>query len=254
MADISVVLITKNAERKLTQCLESLSAFPEVVIYDNGSTDATLEIAKGFKNVKLFEGKFFGFGETKKYASTLASNDWVFSLDADEVISPELIKELQNIVLDESTCYQVRRDNYYRGKHIKCCGWYPEYIIRLYHRGKTNFSDAKVHETIETKNLKVNKLQYPIEHYSFDSVADFLVKIQSYSEIYAKDMQGKKTVSVFAGLLRGIFAFIKSYFFRRGWLCGFEGFVVSFFHGLGTVVKYLKLHEKNTGGKNDKGF
>jgi len=105
--------------------------------------------------------------------------------------------------------------------------------------------DAKVHESIETKGLKVEKLKAPIEHYSFDSVSDFLVKIQIYSEIYANDMQGKKHVSVLAGVGRGLFAFIKSYFFRKGIFCGFEGLVIAFFHGLGTTVKYLKLHEKN---------
>jgi len=245
MPDISVVMITKNAERKLEQCLGSLSTFAEVVIYDNGSTDNTLEIAKGFDNVKVFEGAFFGFGKTKAHAATLATHDWVFSLDADEVVSSNLAEELSKKTLDAAACYQVQRDNYYRGKHIKCCGWYPEYIVRLYHREKTNFSDAPVHETVQTKGLKVEKLQAPIEHYSFDSVADFLVKIQSYSEIYAKDMQGKKDVSIFAGLGRGIFAFIKSYFFRKGIFCGFEGFTIAFFHGLGTIVKYLKLHEKN---------
>ena len=245
MTDISVVMITKNAERKLELCLASLSSFPEVIIYDNGSTDSTLGIAAKFANVKVFEGKFFGFGETKKYASTLASHDWVFSLDADEVVSAELAKELQRTNLDKQVCYQVRRDNYYRGKHIKCCGWYPEYIVRLYHREATNFSHAKVHESIETKGFNIKKLQAPIEHYSFDSVADFLVKIQSYSDIYANEMQGKKQVSVLAGVGRGLFAFIKSYFFRRGIFCGFEGLVIAFFHGLGTTVKYLKLHEKN---------
>jgi len=245
MPKISVVMITKNASRKLEACLSSLSSFDEVVMYDNGSTDNTLEIAAQFENVKIFEGEFLGFGETKKHASTLASHDWIFSLDADEVVSKDLAIELQNMTLDENRCYQVRRDNYYRNKHIKCCGWYPEYIVRLYHRATTNFSDSKVHESIQTDGLKVNRLKYPIKHYSFDSVADFLMKIQSYSEIYANDMQGKKSVSVLAGFSRGIFAFIKSYFFRKGWLCGFEGFVIAFFHALGTVVKYLKLHEKN---------
>jgi glycosyltransferase involved in cell wall biosynthesis len=245
MADISVVMITKNAERKLEQCLASLSAFAEVVIYDNGSTDNTLEIAKGFENVKVFEGEFFGFGKTKAYAATLATHDWIFSLDADEMVSAELAEELSEKTLDAEVCYQVRRDNYYRGKHIKCCGWYPEYIVRLYHREKTNFSDAPVHETVQTKGLKVEKLQAPIEHYSFDSVADFLVKIQSYSEIYAQDMQGKKQVCVLMGVMRGLFAFMKSYIFRKGIFCGFEGFTIAFFHGLGTTIKYLKLYEKN---------
>ncbi len=245
MAEISVVMITKNAARKLEQCLASLSMFPEVVIYDNGSTDSTLEIAAQFPNVRVFEGEFFGFGETKRHASSLASHDWIFSLDADEVISESLADELLTMELAPQTCYQVRRDNYYRGKHIKCCGWYPEYIVRLYHRQQTDFSNAKVHETIVTKCMAVKKLKHPIAHYSFDSVADFLAKIQSYSEIYANDMQGKKQVSLFAGVARGLFAFIKSYLFRKGMFYGFEGFVIAFFHGLGTTVKYLKLHEKN---------
>lgn len=238
-------MITKNAERMLHDCLSSLVKLDEVVIYDNGSTDHTLEIAAQFPNVKVFEGEFLGFGDTKKHASTLATNDWIFSLDADEVVSEELVDELLSIKLDEKTCYDVRRDNYYRRKHIKCCGWYPQYITRLYHRTQTNFSNAVVHETIKTDGLNRGELQHPIKHYSFHSVADFLVKIQSYSEIYADDMKGRKTVSVFTAYSRGMFAFIKSYFFRKGWCSGFEGFVISFFLALGTTVKYLKLYEKN---------
>jgi len=243
--NISVVMITKNAERKLAQCLDALVMFDEVVIYDNGSTDNTLEIAAKFANVKVFEGEFFGFGETKKYASTLASHDWIFSLDADEVVSVQLAKELQNINLDTQTCYQVRRDNYYRGKHIKCCGWYPEYVVRLYNRRQTNFSDAPVHEAVQTKGLKIKSLQAPIAHYSYETVADFLAKVQSYSEIYAEDMQGQKNISIVVGLGRGLFSFIKNYFFRKGIFYGFEGFVIAFFQGVGSTVKYLKLYDKN---------
>ncbi|MDX8383360.1 MAG: glycosyltransferase family 2 protein [Ghiorsea sp.] len=245
MNHISVVMITKNAEKVLEQCLASLVKFDDVVLYDNGSTDQTLDIAAQFDNVHVFQGEFLGFGKSKAHAASMAQHDWVFSLDADEPMSQALVDELLTMQIDGGTCYQVRRDNYFRGKHIKCCGWYPEYIVRLYPRKVTNFSDAKVHETVKTSGLSVQKLQHPIEHYSFFSVADFLTKIQSYSEIYADDMRGKKQVSVFAGVLRGLFAFIKSYFFRKGLFYGFEGFVISFFHGLGTTVKYIKLHEKN---------
>ncbi len=245
MNKISVVLITKNAELLLEKCLDSLTRFDEVVMYDNGSTDKTVEIAARFPNVKVFEGEFLGFGKSKKHAATLASHDWVFSLDADETITESLVTELLTMPLDEQTCYQVRRDNFYRNKHIKCCGWYPEYIVRFYNRTKTNFSDAAVHETVLMENMSKAKLKSPIHHYSFHSVADFLVKIQSYSEIYANEMQGKKQVSLFTAVSRGLFAFLKSYVFRKGWCSGFEGFVISFFHALGTTVKYLKLYEKN---------
>ncbi|MDQ6988971.1 MAG: glycosyltransferase family 2 protein [Mariprofundaceae bacterium] len=245
MNQISVVMITKNAEKVLVQCLASLAKFDDVVLYDNGSSDQTLNIAAQFDNVVVFQGEFMGFGRTKAHAASLAKHDWIFSLDADEPMSPRLVEELLTMQLGEQTCYQVRRDNYFRGKHIKCCGWYPEYIVRLYHRNTTNFSDAKVHETVKIQGLSVKNLHHPIEHYSFFTVADFLTKIQSYSEIYADDMRGKKKVSVFVGVLRGLFAFIKSYFFRKGMFYGFEGFVIAFFHGLGTTMKYLKLYEKN---------
>ncbi len=238
-------MITKNADTSLEKCLASLSEFDEVIIYDNGSTDETLNIAKKYKNVVLHQGEFLGFGPSKAYAATLAKNDWIFSLDSDEVITEDLSFELLNMELDPKTCYEVRRDNYYRQKHIKCCGWYPEFITRLYNKNVTNFSNAMVHETVELKECKLKKLRFPINHYSFHSVSDFLVKIQNYSEIYANDMKGKKDASPFKAFSRGLFAFIKSYFFRKGWRSGFEGFVIALFHGLGTTVKYLKLHEKN---------
>lgn len=245
MNKISVVMITKNAAVHLKRALDSLSAFDEVIIYDNGSSDETLSIAKSYPNVKCLEGPFLGFGKSKKHAATLASNPWIFSLDADETVTNELKDELLTMKLEANKVYQVRRDNYYRGKHIKCCGWYPEYIVRLYNKTQTNFSEAMVHETVEIHNMQLERLKAPINHYSFHAVSDFLQKIQTYSEIYAEEMREKKDASVFKAVTRGSFAFIKSYLFRRGFLAGFEGFVISYFHALGTTIKYLKLHEKN---------
>ncbi len=245
MNKISIVMITKNAALTLEKSLNSLKEFDEVLIYDNGSTDATLDIITKFDNISLHQGEFLGFGPTKAHAANLARNDWIFSLDADETITQELGNHLLNMSLPADTCFEIRRDNYYRNKHIKCCGWYPEYITRLYNKKTTNFSNAMVHETVETKKCTVAKLPFPINHYSFHSVSDFLVKIQNYSEIYANDMKGKKDASIFKAFSRGLFAFIKSYFFRKGCISGFEGFVIAMFHGLGTTVKYLKLHEKN---------
>lgn len=245
MIAISVVMITKNASLHLQECLESLTLFEEVVIYDNGSTDNTLEIATEFSNVSLHTGPFLGFGKSKAHAVSLAKNEWVFALDADEPMSEALISELQKISLEEGTLYEVRRDNYYHDKHIKCCGWYPEYIIRLFNRQETNYDDAVVHEQVQRHHLKSQKLKHPIKHYSFHNVSDFLEKIQKYSELYAETHQGKKKSSVFKAIFRGQFMFFKSYILKGGWKCGFEGFVISFFAGLGTTVKYLKLNEKN---------
>ena len=245
MNAISIVLITKNAGNSLKACLDSLRAFDDVVIYDNGSSDSTLEIARSYANVNLHQGEFFGFGKTKAHAVTLAKYPWVFSLDSDETVTPELASELLDMQLDETKLYYVRRDNYYNGRHIKCCGWYPEKIVRLFNKTKTTFDDAVVHEKIEIKGLGLDHLENPIQHFSFHSVADFLVKIQNYSEIYANEHKGKKSAGICKAIFRGKSMFLKSYLIKGGWKCGFEGFVISFFAGLGTTVKYLKLREKN---------
>ena len=245
MNHISIVLITKNSDTSIKACLESLRDFDDVVIYDNGSTDKTLDIAASYPNVTLHQGDFFGFGKTKAHAVNLARYDWVFSLDSDETVTPELAHELLQMPLDPSRLYLVRRDNFYNGRHIKCCGWYPENIVRLFNKTTTNFDDSVVHEKIEIKGLSTAYLKHPIQHYSFHSVADFLDKIQKYSEMYATEHKGKKSSSILKAVLRGKSMFIKSYIIKGGWKCGFEGFVISFFAGLGTTVKYLKLREKN---------
>lgn len=245
MHNVTVVIITKNAQKTLKETLESLKSFTEVVIYDNGSEDETIAIANAYENVVVKQGEFFGFGKTKAYAANFASNDWIFSLDADERITQPLLDELVQMTLEEGHVYEVQRDNYYHDKLIKCCGWYGERIVRLYNRKETNFDDAMVHENVMVKSLKTKHLMHPITHHSFYCVADFMGKIQKYSEIYAKDHCGKKDASIAKALFRGFFMFFKSYFLKGGIKSGFEGFVISFFAGLGTTVKYIKLREKN---------
>ena len=243
LAKITVVLINKNSEQKLKPCLESLKDFKEVILYDNGSSDKSLEIAKKYKNIKIYEGEFLGFGASKKKASNFATNDWIFSLDTDECISTKLKEELKALNLEDKAVYSLRRDNYYKNRLIKTCGWYGERVLRLYNKKITNFNDNKVHEHIISKGLKKIKLNEPINHYSFRKIADFLDKIQIYSEIYAKEHKNKKNISIFNALFRGFYSFFKSYILKKGITEGFDGFIISFFNGLGTTVKYLKLKE-----------
>ena len=130
---ISITILTKNSEEVLEKTLESTVAFSEVVLLDTGSTDGTLEIARKFHNVKIFNAPFQGFGKTHNVATSFASNDWVFSLDSDEVLSKELVQELLNKELDSQCVYAVRRRNFLYGKEIKgCSGWNPDWVLRLY--------------------------------------------------------------------------------------------------------------------------
>ena len=242
---ISVTILTKNSERYLSEVLEALTRFDEVLIYDNGSTDKTFEIAESFPNVTLKKGAFLGFGPTHNLASSLARNDWILSIDSDEVVTQELATELLNLQLDPQAVYSFPRHNYYNGKFIKGCGWYPDRQWRLYNRAQTRFTDAQVHEAIIFKGMRSIPLTAPLVHYSYGSHAEFLSKMQSYSDLFAKQNVGKKQSSPCKAVLHGLFAFIKSYFLKRGWLGGYEGFVISVYNGNTAFYKYLKLYEAN---------
>lgn len=245
MIPISVTILTKNSEKYLSQLLDSLTAFDEVLIYDNGSTDDTFEIAKGFSNVKIVVGPFEGFGPTHNKASSYAKHPWILSIDSDELTTPEMVKEIASLTLQEDAVYSFPRHNYFNGKFIRWCGWYPDRQRRLYHRDKTQFTNAQVHEAIITSNMRLIKLKGPLIHYSYDSIADFLSKMQSYSTLFAQQNQGKKSSSQYKALIHGLFAFIKSYILKRGFLGGYEGFVISAYNGHTAFYKYLKLYEAN---------
>lgn len=242
---ISVTVLTRNSEKYLSQVLSSLQSFDEVVIYDSGSTDKTFQIAEQFPNVKVYKGTFIGFGPTHNVASNFAINDWVLSIDSDELATPEMVQEIKNLSLDDGCVYSFPRNNYFNGKWIKWCGWYPDKQIRLYNRKKTCFSNAQVHEAIVSKNLRVISLKGAIVHYSYETISDFLSKMQSYSELFAEQNRGKKSSSPIKAILHGFFAFFKSYVLKKGFLGGYEGYVISTYNAHTAYYKYLKLYEKN---------
>jgi glycosyltransferase involved in cell wall biosynthesis len=240
---ISVTILTKNSSKTLPETLKSVKEFPEVVVLDTGSTDTTLELAA---SCKVYSREFQGFGPTHNLASSLASHGWILSIDSDEVVSPELAKEILNLKLDPACVYMARRDNYFNGKHIKCCsGWYPDWVVRLYHRKATRFSDDAVHERILTKGLKIVKLHSPILHTPYRTTSDLITKMQIYSSLFAEQNKGRKTSSFFHAILHGGHAFLKSYFLKWGFLGGKEGLILSFHNSQIAFYKYLKLAELN---------
>lgn len=242
---ISITILTKNSRQYLETVLNSVQDFAEVIIYDNGSTDDTLEIAKKFKNVKIIIGKFEGFGPTHNIASSHAKHEWVLSLDSDEIVTDEMSLEIKSLQLDENSVYSFSRHNYFNNKFIKWCGWYPDRQIRLYNRTKTQFDDAKVHEAIMLQGMKVIALKAAMIHYSYASISDFLNKMQSYSNLFAEQNRHIKKSSPCKAALHGSFAFFKSYILKRGFLGGYEGFIISAYNGHTSFYKYMKLYEAN---------
>ncbi|NGX61995.1 MAG: hypothetical protein K940chlam9_01488 [Chlamydiae bacterium] len=243
--DIAVTILVKNGERKLREVLSSLANFKEVLLYDTGSTDQTLEIGKSFSNVTIVERLFTGFGPDHNKAASLAKHDWILSLDSDEVLSVALAEEILSLSLDPTCVYSLPFENYYRGKKIRYCGWYPERHVRLYNKKTTQFDNAYLHERIQTGNLKEVALKKPLYHYSYDSISDFLVKMERYSSLFAQQYKGKRQASPWTAWIHGMGAFCKSYFLKKGFLGGYEGFLISSYNAHTAFYKYLKLYEAN---------
>ncbi|SMM99249.1 Lipopolysaccharide core biosynthesis glycosyltransferase, group 2 family protein [uncultured Candidatus Thioglobus sp.] len=241
---ISVVIIVKDGEKTIKKTLESIQDFNDVVVYDNGSTDKTVSIVKNHTNVNLIQGEFLGFGPTKNKAATYAKNNWILSLDADEVISKVFVNNLKEKHLNQQTIYQIFRKNYYKNTPIKHC-WNNDKIIRLYHSQQTEFDNKKVHEKILSKDLNVELLTGFVDHYPYNSVSDFVKKLDIYSSEFARDNAGKRQSSPIKAVLNGGFSFFKTYFLKRGFLDGYAGLVIAFSHMATNFYKYIKLYELN---------
>ena len=242
---ITPVIIVKNGAKTIQKTLDSLKDFQDVVVYDNGSNDGTQEIVKTYSNVNLIEGNFIGFGPTKNRASSYAKNDWILSIDSDELLDNELINTLKITKLEKNTVYILNRLTFYKKIQIKYSGWNNEKIKRVYNKKTTKFNDNMVHENIIITNLKKEELQGNIEHYSYQSISEFIIKADKYSTLFAEENTGVKTSSPIKAIFNSIYSFIKTYFFKRGFLDGYAGLLIAFSHAVTNFYKYLKLYEKN---------
>ncbi len=231
---ISVTVLTKNSSKYLAKCLQSVAKFDEIVVLDNGSTDNTIEIAKSFVNVKVYESPFIGFGPLKNLAVSYASNDWIFSLDSDELVTKELFNELNNLKFDNNFYgYFVPRLNNFFEKEIKTCGLYPDYTIRLFDRTKAQFSNVQVHESVQLKS-NIGYLKSDIYHHAYSTIEEFIAKQNRYSTL------NHKKKSVLKAIINPYWTFFKLYFLKLGFLDGWHGFIISKLYSQYTFWKYIK--------------
>jgi glycosyltransferase involved in cell wall biosynthesis len=245
MLSISAIVLTKNSSKTLSQTLESLKHFKEIIVIDTGSTDNSKEITKTFPNTKLYEHTFSGFGGLRLTATEYATYPWIFSLDSDEILSKEASLALSLKTLSPNKVYSFPFHNYFNNRFIKWCGWYPDRHIRLFHKDHAKFSSDFVHEKVLYEGLTEEKLLTPIEHHSYKEISDFLDKMQRYSTLFAEQNRYKKTSSVSKAIVHGCFAFFKSYILKRGILGGNEGFIIALYNSQTSYYKYLKLWENN---------
>ncbi len=230
---LSVVIITKNEEKFISDAIKSSLFADEVLILDSGSTDNTCNIASEL-GVKVFEEEWRGFGPQKNRAVELASNDWVFVLDSDERITEELKKEiLETLENPSANGYFVARLNNFFGKDIKTCGLYPDYSIRLFNRKFGNFNDVTVHESVQLQTKAQNFKNHMI-HLAYESIDEFITKQNRYSTL------NHKKKSFFKAIINPYWTFFKLFILKQGFKDGWHGFVISKLYAQYTFWKYVK--------------
>lgn len=252
MVKLSAVIITFNEERNIVRCLESLAGIAdEIVVVDSLSTDKTVELCKPF-NAIILQHEFEGYMQQKKWACAQAFNDFILSLDADEVLSSELRNSILEVKNNwQADGYMFSRLTDYKGKWIRHSGWYPDRKLRLWDRRKGDWSGINLHESVKmTEDSKVDRLSGDLLHYSYYSTQQHLNQINKFTEIAAKEGVAKgKNTSMFVIIFKSIWKFKRDYIFKLGFLDGSAGFVVCYLSAHTTFIKYLKMRELKKTGK-----
>jgi len=240
---LSVIIITKNEALHIGRCLESVSWADEIIVLDSGSADNTVEICKRYTD-KVFVTDWPGFGIQKQRALEHAQGDWVFSIDADEVVSAELKAEIQAAMVESSFHgYEIPRLSSYCGKQMRHGGWYPDYVLRLFKRETGCFTDNVVHERIVIVG-DVAKLTVPLLHDAFINLEEVLHKVNSYSSLGANMLYQKNVSSSLAkAIFKALWTFIRTYILKAGFLDGRQGLMLAISNAEGTYYKYVKLLE-----------
>lgn len=248
---ISALVITWNEEKNIRRCLESLSFADEIIVLDSFSSDRTVEIARQFTE-KVFQREFVGFSDQRNAALELATNEWIFIVDADEVVTPELASAIQEAVLtDEYDGYRIPRLTVFLGREIWHCGWYPDYSIRLARRDKIYIPPRLVHESILV-NGRVKTLKPHLLHYSYPTLSEYARKMVLYATTGAKQkMRDGERFRISDLLLRPAFAFIRMFIWKLGFLDGIHGLVLSTLTAYSTALRYAMLWEMQRQNKTE---
>jgi glycosyltransferase involved in cell wall biosynthesis len=246
---ISAIIISKNEALNIAACLDSVAFCDEIVVVDSGSTDRTADIARA-KGALVVTHAFAGFGPQKNFALAQAGGDWVLSIDADERVSKEL-KEAILAVLETNDvdAYEMPRMSTFLGRAMRHSGWHPDYVLRLFRRGRAKFSDDLVHERVICEGI-IERLGVALDHHPVRRLEDAISRVDRYSTAGAEMyISSRRKVSFMSGITHGLWSFLRAYVFRLGFLDGPEGFLLAIANAEGTYYRYMKawLAERRRG-------
>ncbi len=245
-APVSVVVIAKNEEKRLDDCLKSAASWAsEIVVLDDMSTDRTVEIARKYTD-KIFQRAMDIEGKHRNYAYSLATQPWVLSLDADERVTPELGAEITQITSnpsDTNVCYAIPIKTFIADEWIEGAGYYPAAKTRLFRKGQFKYEEARVHPRVIYQGT-CGILKGDILHYSSTGIEQWISKFNRETTLEAdKWITDGRKVSLAKSIRKTFDRFLKNYFLKKGWKTGFMGFLMSVFHGLYQLFSYAKYRE-----------
>jgi glycosyltransferase involved in cell wall biosynthesis len=228
---ISVFIICLNEEKKIEACLRQAKKIAdEIILVDSGSTDGTLNIAKQYTD-KIYHQDWLGYGAQKNHALSLCNNEWVLSLDADEVLTDELIEEIKSLNF-KADGYQIARKLFIGERFIRYGGYFPDYQLRLFKKSKGGFSNKPVHESVELSGT-LQYLKSPLNHFAYKDTSELERAFNNYAKL---STHTKNILQAYSNL---IFSFINKYFIRLGFLEGSLGLALAIIHAKYSRDKYL---------------
>ena len=244
----SAAVICFNEQEYIGQCLESLTWCDEVVLVDSGSEDATLEIASRFANVKVHSRPFDNFINQRNHALSLCRHEWVISLDADELMVPELIEEIGQLDFEKAG-YQIGRRTFIGTQEIKHGNWSPDYQLRVFRKSKAKWGGTNPHETVLLEG-SVGKMNKRMLHFSYHNIDEFIQRNRKYIHMMVDYLSSQgRTTNAAEPYVHCIGNFVKAYFLRAGFLDGKAGFSLAKHIAGGSFLKYRLLAEKNRQSK-----
>jgi glycosyltransferase involved in cell wall biosynthesis len=239
-----VAIITKDEEDNIEDALKSVSDAKEIVVVDAVSSDKTVEICRKYTD-KVFEQEWQGFARQKQTAVDHTDGPWVLILDADERVTPELKKEIVDIIAGtDHNGFYLPRKNYFLGKWIRHSGWWPDNTLRLFKKEKGHLDVREVHEKVTVEG-SVGYLTHPLTHYTYWSLSDFINRMENYSTLASRELQKSADhAGLFSLTIKPFATFLKMYVLKRGMLDGRRGLILAILYSYYTFLKYAKTWEK----------
>jgi len=242
---ISVIVITYNEENTIADCLVSVQWADDIIVVDAYSKDRTVGLVRKFTS-KVFQKKWEGYVSAKQFGMEQAAHEWILWLDADERVPDDLAIEIQRTIVktsDSHAAYEITRRAFFLGKWIRHCGWYPGYVLRLFQKGKVQFTSSRVHERLESDG-PVGRLQHDLLHYTDENLYHYFIKLNRYTSLAAEDLnEATYRFKLSDILIRPTFLFCKMYFIKRGFLDGMHGLILSALSAGYVFCKYAKTWE-----------